>query len=224
MPLPPNRAPVVLARRMNMWLSCSQVKPMPPKDWNDSWQTSRWQSSLALLAMATASGPAVGILLNGGDGVVAEGPGALDGHEHVGHLVLHRLERADGDPELLAILDVGQRHLEEGLRGSQRLQGRGQRRFLNGPGETGQQGGTSRLAQHTVRSNLCPVEYRGEERPGQIERVHLGESALGAGHHERADPICRSGRRPPLHPCPDRPRARAWCRAVATRHRISPPG
>ena len=34
--------------------SCSQVNPMPPKDWIDSRPTRFWQSSLAALAMETA--------------------------------------------------------------------------------------------------------------------------------------------------------------------------
>ena len=38
------------------------------------------------------------------------------------HLVLDRLERADGHPELLALLDVGQHHLEERIAGADGLE------------------------------------------------------------------------------------------------------
>ena len=107
---------------MKRWASCSQVKPMPPKDWNESRHTRRWQSSLAALAMETATARVGRVLVDGGDGEVAEGTGTLDGEEHVAHLVLDRLEGADGHPELLAVLDVGEHHLEERVAGADRLE------------------------------------------------------------------------------------------------------
>ena len=119
---PPKRAPSVAARLTKRWPSCSQVKPMPPKDWIDSRQTRRWQSSLAALAMETAVGPVRRVLVDGGDGEVAEGAGPLDGEEHVAHLVLDGLEGADGDAELLAVLDVGQHQLEERVAGADGLE------------------------------------------------------------------------------------------------------
>ncbi len=55
-------------------------------------------------------------------GEVSRGPGALDRDEHVGELVLDRLERADRDTELLALLGVLERHLEDRLAGAHRLE------------------------------------------------------------------------------------------------------
>src|SRR3984885_1743100 len=42
------------------------------------------------------------VLVDCGDGEIAERSGSLDGEEHVAHFVFDRLERADGDVELLA--------------------------------------------------------------------------------------------------------------------------
>ena len=51
---PPKSAPSVAALLTKRWQSCSQVKPMPPKDWMDSRPTKFWQSSAAAFAMETA--------------------------------------------------------------------------------------------------------------------------------------------------------------------------
>ena len=47
------------------------------------------------------AGPAGRVLVDGGDGEVAQGAGPLQSEEHVAHLVLDGLEGADGDAELL---------------------------------------------------------------------------------------------------------------------------
>ena len=50
--------------------------------------------------------------------VVRPGPGQLDGAEHVGAEVLHRLERADRAVELASLLRVLDGHLERPRRGA----------------------------------------------------------------------------------------------------------
>ena len=47
------------------------------------------------------------------------GPAGVQRHIHVGELALHQLEGADRLAELLALVDVGQHHVEAGLHDSE---------------------------------------------------------------------------------------------------------
>src|SRR5271156_3347951 len=87
------------------------------------------------LGHGDSSGPVRRVLIDGGDGEVAQGACPLDGEEHVAHLVLDRLEGADRDAELLAVLDVGQQQLEKGVAGADRLEREPDRRLLDGAGD-----------------------------------------------------------------------------------------
>ena len=90
-------------------------------------------------------GPGRRVLVDGGHREVAQGAGPLDGEEHVAHLVLHRLERADRHPELLAVLHVRQDHLEERVGDTHRLERQSERRLLDGAGHAERGRGTARL-------------------------------------------------------------------------------
>src|SRR3984957_3199170 len=62
------------------------------------------------------------VLVDGGGGEVAQGAGALNGEEHVGHFVLQGLKGTDGHAELLALLQVRQQQLEERVAGTDTLE------------------------------------------------------------------------------------------------------
>src|SRR5580658_9710971 len=80
-------------------------------------------------------GPVRGVLADGRDGEVAERASPLNSDEHVAHFVLDRLEGADGDAELLALLDVRQQEVKEGIAGTDRLEREPDRRLLEGAGD-----------------------------------------------------------------------------------------
>jgi len=125
------------------------------------------------------------VLVDGGDGEIAEGTGPLDGEEHVAHFVLDRLEGADGDAELLALLDVGQQQLEEGVAGADRLEGQPDRRLLQGAGDAAGGRRAAGLAQGAVlrdEENL-PFVYL-MQPDGSFARLHL---TLGNRSGDRYD-------------------------------------
>jgi hypothetical protein len=99
-------------------------------------------------------------------GVPGSGDGELAAHQHVGQVVLDRLEAADDPAELLADLGVGQRHVQRGpgpargLGGGQRAQQPGGR-----AGRTGQ-----------------PLPLAGDLHGGQPEG---GVEAVDGGHGDR---------------------------------------
>ena len=86
-------------------------------------------------------------------GEVGGGAGPLERDQHVGELVLDRLERADGHAELLALLGVVERHVEDRLAGADHLERERQwwppRRAALDRGGRGRAG----LAEHAVRAD-----------------------------------------------------------------------
>ena len=200
--------------------SCSHVNPMPPKDWIDSRQTRLWQSSLAALAMATAVRPGRRVLVDGGDGEVAQGAGPLEGEEHVAHLVLDRLERTDGDAELLALLDVGQQQLEEGVAGADRLERQPDGRLLEGAARSRAWRPRSRAHRGRGRRRDEDVVERGRGKgAARIERVHGVETGLGGRDDERAHAVAGPGDDDDLGGAARRPARRPSCRRGPSRRR-----
>src|SRR5580658_10501153 len=118
------------------------------------------------------------VLVDGGDGEVAQDAGPLDGEEHVTHFVLDRLEGTDGDAELVAVLDVGQQQLEEGVAGADRLERESDRRLLEGAGDA--EGGrrAAGLAQGAIVRDEDAVEAGVGEGAARVERVHRGQVGL----------------------------------------------
>ena len=133
------------------------------------------------LGHGDGGGPGGRVLVDGGDGEVAQGAGTLEGEEHVAHLVLDRLEGADGHPELLAVLDVGQHHLEERVAGADGLERERDGRLLQGAGDPERGGRAAGLAERPVVGDEDTVERGGGEGPARIERVHGGRPASAAG-------------------------------------------
>ena len=107
------------ARLNTSWASCSQVIAMPPCSCTVSEATwSRARSSRSARPPRAGRGPrhALRRLLDVRRGGRRRAPGGrprrLDEHEHVGHPVLERLERADRPAELHPLLAVGDRHVQ----------------------------------------------------------------------------------------------------------------
>ena len=133
------------------------------------------------------------VLVDGGDGEVAERAGPLDGEEHVAHFVLDRLEGADGDAELLALLDVGQQQLEEGVAGADRLEREPDRRLLEGAGDPERGGRTAGLTEGAVVGDEDALERGVGEGTARIERMDGGQAGLGGGNDERTQAIAGAG-------------------------------
>src|ERR1700722_1863223 len=133
------------------------------------------------------------VLVDGGDGEIAEGTGPLDGEEHVAHFVLDRLEGADGDAELLALLDVGQQQLEEGVAGADRLEREPDRRLLEGAGDSHCGGPAARRTQGAVVGDEDALERGVGEGPARIERMDGGQAGLRGGHDECTHAIIGAG-------------------------------
>ena len=93
--------------------------------------SSRWQSPAAALATDVARRAARVVLGDRERGEVAGRPGPLERDQHVGELVLDRLERADRHAELLALLRVLERDVEDRLRGADHLERERDRRLLD---------------------------------------------------------------------------------------------
>ena len=76
-----------------------------------------------------------------------------------------------GDAELLALLDVGQDHLEEGVAGADGLEREPDRRLLEGPGDPERGGRAPGLTEGAVVGDEDPVE-RGGRRGGGSHRAN----------------------------------------------------
>ena len=100
-----------VARRRYRWASCSQVKPMPPCTWMLS-LASRSAAGMASVAATAAVYESWSPPIGGRPGRVPDRRGRqLGGDEHVGAVVLDRLEHRDRAAELLAHLGVLGGHL-----------------------------------------------------------------------------------------------------------------
>ena len=100
-------------------MSCSHVKPMPPKTWiavPPSAANASLANAVASVAARWASA-AIGVVGRPAR-VVARGAPQLDGAQHVGAQVLDRLERADRLVELHALLGVLDHHLQRARGGA----------------------------------------------------------------------------------------------------------
>ena len=110
-------------------------------------------------------------------GEVRTTPGALDGDEHVGELVLDRLERTDRHAELLALLRVLERRVEDRLTRADELERDRGRRSLAAPAR---------------RPSRCDRQaFAVADAPDCVERVRSVPSRV-----EGADRRAASRRRP----------------------------
>ena len=91
----------------------------------------RWQSPAAALATDVARCAALVVFGDRERGEVAGRAGPFERDEHVGELVLRRLERTDRHAELHAFLGVVDRHVEDRLRGADHLERERHRRLLH---------------------------------------------------------------------------------------------
>ena len=108
---------------MKRWRSCSHVKPTPPWSWTPSLAVAGGGGAGRGLGHVHRS-VAVGIVgVERHRRVLRGASRALDRERHVGELVLDRLERADRDVELVTLLHVRERHVEEPARGPDHLRG-----------------------------------------------------------------------------------------------------
>ena len=92
-------------------MSCSQVTPMPPWSWTQSWIISvAWSPRYDLAALTTrrASGPSSCTAR----AAVGDAVAGLEPHLHVGEAVLERLVRGQGPAEGVAVAQVLERELE----------------------------------------------------------------------------------------------------------------
>ena len=138
---------------------------------------------------------------------VAERPGALERDHHVGELVLDRLERPDRHAELLALLGVLERGVEDRLRGADHLERDGHGRLLE------------RAQQRRARPTRRDRRARGRAPTRTPSRSTCASRRLpsnactawcaivGDGHDDRAHAVgARSRRRPGRRPRARRPR------------------
>ena len=217
-PHPPKSAPFVSARFMKRCPSCSQVKPIPPKDCRLSPHTMCWQSS-GRLRHGDRDGAVGRVLVDGRHREVAQRAGPLDREEHVAHLVLDRLEGADGHTELLAVLHVRQDHLEERIARRRPSRARCASVASSRARVTpARRGVAPRFSQRPVVGDHDLVERDGGEGPAVIERVHRGQADLGQRDDERADTCAR-----PRHRRPPRTRLRERRRPSLVPCKIHPP-
>src|ERR1700722_2479246 len=145
------------------------------------------------LGHGDSGGPVRRVLADGRDGEVAERTGPLDGEEHVAHFVLDRLEGADGDAELLALLDVGQQQLEESVAGADRLEREPDRRLLEGAGDSHCGGRAARLTQGAIVGDEDALKRGVGEGSARIERLDGGQPGLSGGNDERTHAITGAG-------------------------------
>ena len=99
----------------NQCTSASQVKPIPPWFWIAEAVTSRPPVAAAAAASAAPSGSRSGSASAAQAPKYAGRASRLGVQQHLRAAVRNRLKRADRDAELLAFLDVVERHLERPL-------------------------------------------------------------------------------------------------------------
>ena len=101
----------------------------------------------------------------GGDRVVGRRPGSLDVHGHLRAPVLHRLERADGPPELNARLGVLDRELHHPLRAADLLGGERDGRQVPHPGQR-----EARVRRRAQALRFGTAELDGGHLAGEVHR------------------------------------------------------
>src|SRR5439155_5999671 len=128
------------------------------------------------------------VLGNRERGEVAGGAGAFERDDHVGELVLDRLERPDRYPELLALLGVFERDVEDGLGGADDLERGRDGRLLDG---TAQRGGTRRLpiAEDAIPLDPDAVEIDVRQAATSVQRVHASRSGRGDRYDQRVHSV-----------------------------------
>ena len=112
---PPSSAASSCARLYSQCTSASHVKPMPPCAWIALAVTSRPASDAAALAIAAASASRSGSASARPRGERRRRARLLGFQQHLRAAMRDRLVGADRHAELLALLDVGHRHLERAL-------------------------------------------------------------------------------------------------------------
>ena len=145
------------------------------------------------LGHGDGGGPGGSVLVDGGDGEIAEGAGTLQGEEHVAHLVLDGLEGAYGHSELLAVLDVVENHAEERIGGADGLEREPDGRLVQRTGDAERGGRAAGLSEGAVVGDEDAVERGGVEGSARIERVHGGEAGLDRGDDEHTDAFSDAG-------------------------------
>ena len=104
-------------------MSCSQVKPMPPKVWIALWVTRGRRVGGPRLCHRRGQRQRLRLGIGRPGGVVGERARLLDVPEHLGEPVRDRLVGADRALELLALLRVVDRHVQRSLRDADELGG-----------------------------------------------------------------------------------------------------
>src|SRR3984957_5873900 len=112
------------------------------------------------------------VLVDGGGGEVAQGAGALDGEEHVGHFVLQGLKGTDGHAELLALLQEGRKQLEERVAGADTLEREPERGLLEGARDPERGRRTAGFAQRVIVRDEDAVEDGFDKGAAGVERLH----------------------------------------------------
>ena len=155
---------------------------MPPRHWMPSWASELLAVAHAGLGHGHRHVAPLVFLGDGGRREVGRGPGRLDGHVHVGQLVLDGLERTDLHAELLALLHVGVDDVEDRLAGAHHLGRQCHRRLLAQPGAGRRR---ARPASPSTRSGVDPHAV---QRDGGV---------LATGVERRPWARCRPTRRAP---------------------------
>ena len=149
---------------------------MPPWIWMFSAAAWKYASEQYALASAATDGQLVVVLGRGPAGVVRGRLGRLDLEQHVGALVLDRLERADRPAELHADLGVLDRHLEHLLRAADLLGGQRDRGQVEGAvqrrgavaGRADQPAGHAGELEPGLLAGLVHRRQRGAGQPGRV--------------------------------------------------------
>ena len=162
----PRKTSLAFARLKKRCTSCSQVKPSPPWIWIASAATCRNASEPCAFASDATARSSSCFSRRSLRRVVRGRACELEREQHVGALVLDRLERADRPPELHARLGVLDRHVEQALRAADHLvreRGRGLVRA------------SSRARARLRRSR--PAAPRARRRSGGAASLRVGSSA-----------------------------------------------
>ena len=168
-------------------MSCSQVKPMPPKVWIASWVTEVGGVGGARLRHRGGERQRLGLGVGGPGGVVGERARLLDLPEHLGEPVRDRLVGADRAAELLALLRVLDRHVERALGDADELGGE-------------RDHGRRRPAAATSPGSGSPPSARDAEvGAGGVDQVEALERRRRRARRARA-PVAVAERRGPTAP------------------------
>src|SRR5260370_25907021 len=125
---------------------------------------------------------------------VARGTCPLERDDHVGELVLDRLERPDRHTELLALLGEFERDVEDCLGDADDLERGRDRRLLD---RAAQRGCARRLAvaEDAVALDPDAVEIHVGKAAATVARGHAAGSGRGDGYDERVPPVVARGAR-----------------------------